>query len=119
MDALPLAGHDGEILPTANGRRVRLHRAVPVDLPGGETVEHLVERDAAFEPGEGRSKTEVDAVAEGQVVADLAVDVEAVAVGELAIVAVGRAVEHDHDAALGNRLAVVLDVAGDVAGLHR
>ena len=49
----------------------------------------------------------------------LAVDVEAVAVVELRVVAVGRADEQHHDAALGHRLAVVLDVAGDVAGLHR
>jgi len=68
---------------------VRLYRAVPVDLPGGEAVEHLVQGDTAFEPGEGRSEAEVDAVAKSQVVADLAVDVEPVAFRELAVVAVG------------------------------
>jgi hypothetical protein len=59
----------------------------------------------------------VQAVAEAQVVAGLAVDVEAITVGEVALVAVGRAIEQHHDAALGDHLAVVLDVLGHVAGL--
>ena len=56
----------------------------------GKRLQHLVERDAALEPGQRRAEAEVDAVAEREVVVDLAVDVEAVAVGELAVVAVGR-----------------------------
>ena len=59
------------------------------------------------------------AVAEAQVMADLAADVEAVRIVELPLVPVGRAVEQHHDAALGNGLAVVLDVPRDVAGLDR
>ena len=54
---------------------------VPVDLPVGEALEDLVERDPALEPGQRGTEAEVDAVAEAQVLADLAVDVEAVAVG--------------------------------------
>jgi hypothetical protein len=61
----------------------------------------------------------VDAVAEGEVMVDGAADVEAVAVGEVAVVAVGGGGEQQHHAALGHRLAVVLDVLGDVPGLHR
>ena len=61
-----------------------------VDVPLGEPLQQLVERDAAFEAGERGAEAEVDAVAEGEVLADLAVDVEAVAVGEAAVVAVGR-----------------------------
>ena len=61
--------------------------------------------------GRGGAQAEVDAVPEREVVVDLAVDVEAVGVGELALVAVGRAVEQQHRAALGHGLAVVLDVA--------
>ena len=41
-------------------------------------------------------------------------DVEPVAVGVAPVVAVGRADEEQHDAALGHRVAVELDVAGDV-----
>jgi hypothetical protein len=60
----------------------------------------------------------VDAVAERQVVVDRAVDVEAVAVGELALVAVARGVEQQHDAALGDDLPVMFHVLVDVARLH-
>jgi hypothetical protein len=60
----------------------------------------------------------VDAVAEAQVVVDRAVDVEAVAVGEVAVVAVGRRVEQEHGAARRHLLAVPLHVFGDVPGLH-
>ena len=61
----------------------------------------------------------MQAVAEAQVVVDRAVDVEAVAVGEVPVVAVRRAVEQQHDAAFGHGLAVVLDVARDGTRLHR
>ena len=54
-----------------------------------------------------------------EVVIDHAVDVEAVGVGEVPLVAVPRRGEEHHHRSLGNGLAVVLDVAGDVAGLHR
>ena len=59
-----------------------LDGVVPVDVPGREAGENLVEGDGAFEPGEGGAEAEVDAVAEGDVVVALAVDVEAVGVGE-------------------------------------
>ena len=54
---------------------------VEVDLPLGEPLEHLFERDAALEPGERGAEAEVGAEAEREVLADVAVDVEAVAVG--------------------------------------
>ena len=44
----------------------RLH-AVVVDVPLGEAVEQLVERDPALEPGEAGAEAEVEAVAEGEV----------------------------------------------------
>ena len=92
-------------------------RVGQVDIPFGEALEDLLQRDAALQPGQRRAQAVVGADTEGQVLAVLAVDVENVAVGrELAVVAVGRADEHHHHAALGHRLAVVLDVAGDVAG---
>jgi hypothetical protein len=60
----------------------------------------------------------VHAVAKAEVVVDAAADVEAVAVGEAAVVAIGRAVEHEDGAAGGDHLAVELHVGGDVAGLY-
>src|SRR4029450_12245471 len=58
----------------------------------------------------------MDAVAEGEVLADLPVDVEAVPLGVAAVVAIGRAHEGHHARAPRPLLAVVLDVPGDVAG---
>ena len=84
---------------------------VAVDLPLGEPLEHLFERDAPFEAGERGAEAEVDAEAEREVLADLAVDVEPVAVRVAPVVAVRRADEEQHDAAFGHRLAVELHVA--------
>ena len=54
--------------------------------------------------------------AEGEMLARLAVNVENVTVRrELTVVAVGRADEHHHGAALRHRLSVIGDVAGHVA----
>ena len=58
----------------------------------------------------------MDAVAEREVLADVAPDIEAVTVGEATIVAIGRANQEHHDAAFRHRLAVVLDIAAHVAG---
>ena len=58
----------------------------------------------------------MDAETESQMLALLPVNVEDVAVGRvLAMIAAGRGDEHHHDAALGDRPAVVVDVAGDVS----
>jgi hypothetical protein len=86
---------------------------------GGEPLEDLIEGDPTFETGERGPETEVDAIAEGDVVADLAVDVEAARVGEAAFVAVRRGREHQHDAAARDHVPVVLDAGGDVARLYR
>src|SRR5207248_2341451 len=91
-------------LPAAHSRRTCLHRVVVVDPPRREPLEHLFERDPAFEPRERRAQAEVDAIAESAVPVDLAAYVEAVRVGELALVAVGGAVENGHDAALRHLL---------------
>ena len=72
-----------------------------------------------FEPGQGRAQAEVDAVAEGQVMVDLAVDVEPVGVGEPPLVPVARGGQQEDGAPGGHHLAVVLDVLGHVPGLHR
>ena len=88
-------------------------------VPGREPLEDLVQGDAALQAGERGAETEVDAVAEGQVVVDLAVDVEAVRVGESSLVAVRRGGQEEHRAALRDHRAVVLDVGGHVPGLDR
>ena len=80
-------------------------------------MQHLVQGDPPFEPGQRGTQTEVDAVAEGEVVPDPAVDVEAVGLVELALVAVRRGVQQQHDAVLGDSPAVVLDVGRQDAGL--
>ena len=48
----------------------------------------------AFEPGEVRAEAEVDAVAERDVAVEGALDVEAIGIDELALVAAGAAGEH-------------------------
>ena len=65
------------MLPPADRGGAGLLGVVPVDLPLGEALEDLVERDPALEAGERGTEAEVEAVPERQVVADLAVDVEA------------------------------------------
>src|SRR6478609_9692907 len=90
---LTLRGADRESLPAADRRGARLARVVPVDVPFGEALQDLVERDPPFEAGQRGAEAEVDAVPEREVVIDLAMDVERVAVVEPAVVAVGRSVE--------------------------
>ena len=61
---------------------------LPVDLPCRKPLEHLVERHPSFQARQRGAQAEVDAVAERQVVVDLAGDVEAVGVGKATLVAV-------------------------------
>ncbi len=90
-----------------------------IDLPFGEPRERLLERDAPLEARQRGPQAEVDAVAERDVVVDAAVDVEAIGIGELALVAIGGAGEQQHLRAGGHDLAVQLDVAGRPSALHR
>src|ERR1700691_2361930 len=89
-----------QCLPAPNGGGVSPLGLVVVDLPFREAVEHLVEGDTPFEPGQRSAEAEVDAVAEGLVTADLAVDIETVPLGEVPLVTIGRTVQQHHDAAL-------------------
>src|SRR6185312_4421768 len=81
-------------LPAAHRGRLGPLGPAIVDLPLGEAVQHFVQGDAPLEPGERCAEAEVDPVAEGLMTADVAVDVEAVAVGEVPLVPVGRSVQH-------------------------
>lgn len=67
----------------------RLQRNVARTLDVGQAFEHEAESDFCFEPGQGSAEAEVDAVTEGKVPVGRAVNVEAVRVGELLLVAVG------------------------------
>ncbi len=84
-----------------------------------EARERLLERDAPLRPRQRGTQAKVDAVAEGEVVVERAVDVETVGVGIGALVAAGRAGDH-HDLRAGrDRAAVHVDVGGAPAALHR
>src|SRR5262249_26526484 len=117
--SLELRYEGGQGLPAPYRRGVELG-VVHVDFPVREPGEDLIERDAAFEASQRGAQAEVDAVCEGEVVADLTVDVERVTVRRKGpIVAVGRPVEEHHHAAGRHRLAVILHVPGNrAAGLH-
>ena len=66
---------------------------VLVDVPLREAGERLLDHDLGFEPGQARAEAEVDAVAERHVAVEGALDVEAVGIGVLALVAAGAAGE--------------------------
>src|SRR5580765_2910922 len=107
--------HDGECFVAAHCRCLRDLGAIEFHVPLGEPRQHLIQRDAAFEARERRAEAEVDAVPEREVLVDLAVDVEAIGILEVALVAVRGADEEHHHAALGDGLAVYLDLRRHVA----
>src|ERR1035441_6254974 len=111
--------HHGQFLPASYGRCVCLHGAVPVDRPLREAIEHLVDGHPPFEPRQCGAEAEVDAVAEAEVLCGITVDIEAIAVGELSLVAIGRAVEEHHHVPLMHDPSVVLDVAVHRPSLYR
>jgi hypothetical protein len=92
---------------------VGLDGVVPVDLPRREPLEDLVECGAAFEAGEMAAQAEVNAIPEREVVIDRAVNVETVRVGKCRSSRFPAPVRNT-SRTLGNRLAVVLDVARDI-----
>src|SRR4029450_13141653 len=80
----------GEPVPSANGAGAHALGVPLIDLPAGKTRQDLLERDTAFEPRQRRPQAEVQPISEGEVVIDLAADVEAVGIREPAIVPVRR-----------------------------
>src|SRR5262245_42611810 len=80
------AGEDGERLPASHRRRGCELSAVAVDVPLGKTLQYLLERDATFEASQGGAEAEVGPVAEGEMLLDLPVDVEVIAVREATVV---------------------------------
>ena len=67
---------------------MRAESVVVVDIPVCPPLEHLLERHPGLQPGQRRTQTEMQALAEAQVAAR-AVDVEAVGIGELRLVPIG------------------------------
>jgi len=70
----------------------------PLDRPGEpapvERAEDLFEGDAELEAGEVCAQTEMDAAAEGEMPVRVAPEAELVRLGEVSLVAVGRALPH-------------------------
>ena len=106
----------GQGIPSTQRGGRRHASVVGVDLPLGEALEDLLQGDPAFEPRQRLTQAVMGAEAEGEMLAGITMDVEAVAVRVSAVVVVGRAEEEQHDAALGHRLPVYLCVSADVAG---
>src|SRR5271156_2415815 len=76
-------------VPSTHGGRRRQCSTVEVDLPFGEALQDLLERDPPLQPGQCRAQAVVGADAEGEVLARLAMNVENIAVRrELAVVPV-------------------------------
>ena len=86
-----------------------------VYIPFREPVEDLLKCDTSLQAGERGAQAEMRTDAECQMLTRWAVNIENVAVRrELAVIAACRTDQHHHDAALGHRLAVVLDIASQV-----
>ena len=102
--------------PAGEEDALALGHAAGLPPQPGQPLEEQRERDPQLEPGERRSDAEVDAFPERDVAAEVgAARVEAVGVGELALVAVRRGEVH-HDARLGRQLdASELDRTGRLA----
>src|SRR4051794_21188803 len=84
---------DGDADRAADGRRADELYVAVVDVPSGKAHEHLLDRDARFEPGEMRTEAVVHAETEAHVAVERPGDVEAIGIGELTLVASGRARE--------------------------
>src|SRR5262245_60776628 len=115
-DSRRLTSEDRERLPASHRRGACEPGAAAVDFPLGKALEDLLERDATLQAGQRRAETEVAAVAEGEVLVDLPVDVEAIAVRETTVVAVAGSDEEHHCTARRDRPAVDLDVTRDTSG---
>src|SRR5262245_7844234 len=80
----------------AHVARVHVAELVLVHAVDREAAVPLLERDARLEARERRAQAQVAPVAQRELALDLAVDVERVGVGELAVVAARGAGHEDH-----------------------
>jgi len=79
----------GIVVPAPHRRGGRATSLLAVDLPIGEAVQHLVEGDRALETRQRSTEAVVRATPEGDVLADLAMEVESLRVAVAALVVVG------------------------------
>src|SRR5215468_3355232 len=109
---------DRHHLEAAHVRLVRALETRLVHLVVGEAVADLLEHDARFEPRERLPDADVVAVAEVDLARRAARDVEALRIGELALVAAGRARDERDARALRNPDAVDRRIAQRDAALE-
>ena len=95
--------------------RSRTSPAGTASCEGREAAQQSLEAGAHLDAGQLLAEALVDAVAEGQVTAGLAVDVQGVGVLEALRVAVGGQQRDDDGRSLADRLAAELDVLRGVA----
>ena len=89
----------------------------PADkLEAGELGQAVLQDDASLEPGERRPDTHMDATAEGDVAADVAVELDLVGVRVLPFVTVRRSIDQRHPRTLRNGDAVQDDLLPRNAG---
>src|SRR5262249_20670031 len=119
VSSVASGGEHRERLPAPNRRSRRELGVRAVNFPLGEALQDLLKRYPPFEPRQRRAKAEVGAVAEGEVLADLPMDVKPVTVRVSTVIAVGRPDQKQHDAALRHRLTLDLDVACHVPAYVR
>src|ERR1700737_4942861 len=103
-------------LPATDGGRRREAGVFEVDVPLREALEDLLQRYAALQSGQRGAEAEMRTHAERQMLARLAVNVEKITVGrELTVVAARSPDQHHQDAPPGDRLPVVVDIAGHMS----
>jgi len=106
--------HDGKQLVAAHVCVVHELRVLEVGIPLREALEQFFEHDASFEACERLTQAVVRAEAEGEVVTEVASDVQPVGIGEVPFVAVPGGRQRHHAAPGRYHLPVVLDVLNDV-----
>ena len=109
-------GDDRQRFPSPHSGRGSSSDVVPIDLPSREPLQDFVQSDATFHPRQRSAQTEVNAVAECEVLTDVAMDVEPIGILVFVAVAVGGPREADHGAPGRHRVVVQLDVVCDVPG---
>src|SRR5262249_11529804 len=90
-------------------------------MQSGEASQSLTDRDRPLQARQGRPDAKVDAVAERDVIARLARDVETIGVGKLRRIVVGCGQNHEAPGACRNQGAPDLNLTPGPArgGLHR
>ena len=105
-------GRNRHALAQFDTYRVRFPLQLVLGCPGQE----LLEGHPCFEPGQGGTEADVDAVTETQMARRAAVDVEHLGIGELPVVEVGRPPQQHHPRPGRNGVSVQFDIPRAVRG---